>query len=144
MSPRNNTFDEACHIGGIIAKAVGKKLSEQLDYFSEMKVSCLQKFVDLPKRQVPPVEWADQHQKKALEHFEILKKTSKNPQEIRTAEVDWFGAKELFHLSTLAASNALEETYKKMSSGRNTDHKNRERGVLYHGPVKYLLNTPLN
>ncbi len=110
---RNNTFDEACRIGGIIASAVGTKLSEQLDYFSEIKISCLQKLVDLPKRQVPPVEWADQHQKKALEHFEILKKTSKNPQEIRTAEVDWFGAKELFHLSTLAASNALEETYKK-------------------------------
>jgi neutral ceramidase len=117
QSPRhvtqNNTFEEAHRIGGILALAVGAKLLDEMSYFSEISVSCLQNFIDLPKRQVPSVEWADQHQKKAREHFEILRKTSKNQQEIRTAEVDWFGSEELLHLSILAESNALEETYKK-------------------------------
>ena len=32
-------------------------------------------------------------------------------QEIRTAEVDWFGAEELLHLSILAESNGLDPYY---------------------------------
>lgn len=115
QSPRhvtqNNTFEEAHRIGGILAHAVGEKFSDEMNYFSEIPISCLQNFIDLPKRQVPPVKWADQQQKKVREHFEILRKTSKNPQEIRTAEVDWFGAEELLLLSKLAELGALDDVY---------------------------------
>jgi hypothetical protein len=40
-----------------------------------------------------------------------LRETSQNAREIRTAEVDWFGAEELLHLSKMADSNLLETYY---------------------------------
>jgi len=41
-----------------------------------------------------------------------LKKTSCSTQEIRTAEVDWFGAEELLFLSGQAEKGALEDAYR--------------------------------
>jgi len=41
-----------------------------------------------------------------------LKETSDNAQEIRSAEVDWFGAEELLFLSGQAEKNALEDAYR--------------------------------
>lgn len=115
QSPRHvtkeNTFKEAHRIGEIIATAIGVELNKGTEFSSQISVLNQQKFIDLPKRRFPTVEWAKEHQKKSLECFEYLKKTSGNPQEIRTAEVDWFGAEELLHLSTLAENGALEEVY---------------------------------
>lgn len=116
QSPRHvtkeNTFAEARRIGGIIAKAVGTKIDDGIEYLSEITVSTNQKFVDLPKRRFPNVEQAKRRQKEFKDRFEQLKKTSENLQEIRTAEVDWFGAEELLLLSELAAKEGLEEYYK--------------------------------
>ena len=116
QSPRHvtkrNTFEEARRLGGIIANAVGKKITEGIGYLSEVSVECLHAEVDLPKRQFPPVARARLHQKNALSQFEKLKKFSNNPQEIRTAEVDWFGAEELLHLSVMSESKELEKYYK--------------------------------
>jgi len=116
QSPRhvtkNNTFEEARRLGGIIANAVGKKITEGIDYLSDVSVGCLHSEVDLPKRQFPPVEQARLHRENALLQFEKLKGFSDNPQEIRTAEVDWFGAEELLHLSVMAESNELEKYYR--------------------------------
>ena len=116
QSPRHvtkeNTFAEARRLGGIIASVVGEKIKEGIEYSSEIPVSTLQKFVDLPKRHFPEIEWAKKHQQEFKERFEHLKKTSENMQEIRTAEVDWFGAEELLLLSELAEKGGLEEYYK--------------------------------
>lgn len=116
QSPRHvtkeNTFEEARRIGGILADAIGAKMEEGVEFSSDVPVGCLQKSVDLPRRRFPEVEWAESHQQKSLERFEYLKKTSNNAQEIRTAEVDWFGAEELLHLSRLNAKGELEEVYK--------------------------------
>jgi hypothetical protein len=67
--------------------------------------------VELPGRKFPAVEWAEANCRHALERFENLRNTSVNRQEIRTAEVDWFGAEELLFLSKQAASGALEKIY---------------------------------
>jgi len=115
QSPRHvtksNTFDEARRIGGIIAKAVGAKINKGIEFSSEVPVLSLQRFVDLPRRRFPALEEAEKHRKKSYERLEHLKKTSENSQEIRTAEVDWFGAEELLHLTKLAQSGALEDFY---------------------------------
>ena len=116
QSPRHvtksNTFEEASRLGRIIANAVGKKITEGIDYLSEVSVGCLHAEVDLPKRQFPPVVQARSHRENALSQFEKLKELSYNPQEIRTAEVDWFGAEELLYLSVMAESKGLEKYYR--------------------------------
>ena len=116
QSPRHvtteNTFAEARRIGGVIARAVGTKINGGIEYSSEITVSTIQKLIDLPKRRFPDVERAKKRQKEFKDRFEQLKKTSENLQEIRTAEVDWFGAEELLLLSGLAAKGGLAEYYK--------------------------------
>ena len=109
---RSNTFDEAARLGGIIAHAVKKSLDAGIEFDETATIICRQQLVDLPRREFPTVEWATTNRDRALEQFETLKKMSGSPQEIRTAEVDWFGAEELLFLSTLINEGALEETYR--------------------------------
>jgi hypothetical protein len=116
QSPRHvtqsNTFDEAARIGKIIVDAVKKKLDAGMKYFPSAEISCRQELIDLPRRILPDVEWATSNKNQALDRFNALKKTSCNLQEIRTAEVDWFGAEELLFLSQQSAKGALEEVYR--------------------------------
>jgi neutral ceramidase len=115
QSPRHvtkeNTFEEARRIGEIVATAVGTKINEGIHFISEVPVLSLQKLVDLPKRSFPDVARAEAYRQKSLERFEYLKTTSKNSQEIRTAEVDWFGAEELLHLAKLNEEGKLGNVY---------------------------------
>jgi hypothetical protein len=116
QSPRHvtkeNTFKEARRIGEIVATAVGKKIKEGLEFSSDIAVLNLQRKVDLPRRRFPEVASAKEHRDKTLERFEYLKKTSARPQDIRTAEVNWFGSEELLHLSRLNAEGKLEDVYR--------------------------------
>lgn len=115
QSPRHvtksNTFDEAERIGKIVAHSIISKLKEATPFISQTTISTVQNFVDLPKRTFPSVEWAELHRNKTKSRFETLKINSKIPQEIRTAEVDWFGSEELLYLSKLAEENKLDEAY---------------------------------
>ncbi len=116
QSPRHvtksNTFAEAQRIGGIVANAIGEKINAGLNYSGDISLQSFQKLTDLPRRKFPEPEQAQQHRDESLERFENLKRTSLNPQEIRTAEVDWFGSEELLHLSKLARSENFEDNYK--------------------------------
>ena len=109
---RSNTFEEARRLGAIIANAIGTILKKGIEYSSEITVLSLQKFIDLPRRQFPDPAWAKEHRDKLNERFDHLKRTSDNKQEIRSAEVDWFGAEELLHLSKMAKSKDFENIYK--------------------------------
>jgi hypothetical protein len=115
QSPRhvtkNNTFEEADRLGRIIANNTGMKIMNEIDYLSDVSVKCLHTEVDLPRRRFPPVSEARFRREEALAFLEKLRNTSDHIQEIRTAEVDWFGAEELLHLSVLAESNGLEPYY---------------------------------
>lgn len=115
QSPRHvtkaNTFEEAKRIGQIVANAIISKLTETVTFSSHIPVSAAQKFVDLPKRTFPSVEWAIKHRDKTKKHFEKFKKNSEITQEIRTAEVNWFGSEELLYLSKLAQENKLDQAY---------------------------------
>ncbi|HBE43213.1 MAG TPA: hypothetical protein DDW27_18830 [Bacteroidales bacterium] len=116
QSPRHvtqsNTFEEARRIGGLIANAVALKIIKGIEYSSEISVLSLQKFVDLPRRKFSDPESAKEQRDKSFERFEHLKRTSANKQEIRTAEVNWFGAEESLHFATLAQSQDFEDIYK--------------------------------
>lgn len=116
QSPRyvtkGNTFDEARRLGKIVADSVKEKLSGNIPYSFDVCILSYQRFVDLPKREFPSVESAKKHRDMAKEHVESLKKKSADPKEIRTAEVDWFGAEELLFFSTIAHSGYLDRVYK--------------------------------
>lgn len=108
---RENTFEEARRIGSIVADSILSQLSGSIMYSSEQKIHTLHTGVDLPKREFPAVEWAEQHRDRVKSRFEKLKKSAANPKEVRTAEVNWFGAEELLFLSKKAHSNLLDEAY---------------------------------
>ncbi|RNC65776.1 neutral/alkaline non-lysosomal ceramidase N-terminal domain-containing protein [Proteiniphilum sp. X52] len=116
QSPRHvtksNTFEEAERIGQIVTDSIISKLTETVTYSSHIPVSAAQKFVDLPRRTFPSVERAKEHRDKTRKRFEELKKSSKDPREIRTAEVNWFGSEELLCLAKLARDNQLEQAYR--------------------------------
>lgn len=115
QSPRHvtkgNTFEEAYRLGRIIAEATGKGIVEGVQYLSEVPVICKHAEVHLPKRKFPPVSQAKQHRDKTLEKLNIIRQTSTNSREIRTTEVDWFGAEEFLHLCKMAESNEIEKYY---------------------------------
>jgi hypothetical protein len=106
---RGNTLDEAARLGGIIAEAVKKKFDAGVEYDAAPAISCRNALMDLPRRVFPSVEWAQTNRDQAWNRFQSLKATSGSVQEIRTAEVDWFGAEELLFLSGQAAKSVLEE-----------------------------------
>lgn len=107
-----NTFEEANRIGKIVADSLKLKFSDTTQYVSEITINTSQALTDLPRKEFPPVEWAEQNQKDKKSLFERLKKDSgASPQEIRTAEVNWFGSEELLFLSKQAQANLLEAAY---------------------------------
>ncbi len=115
QSPRHvtkeNTFEEACRIGTIVADSILSQLTENITYSSEQRVRGLHTGIDLPKREFPAIERSEQHRDSVKERFESLKNSATDPKEIRTAEVDWFGAEELAFLAKKAHSNLLDEAY---------------------------------
>ncbi|WP_085535181.1 neutral/alkaline non-lysosomal ceramidase N-terminal domain-containing protein [Massilibacteroides vaginae] len=117
QSPRHvtkeNTFAEAKRLGNIVAQAIGEKLVSDLTYSSVVKIGCKQRLVELKRKCFPSVESAEQHRLSAKKKFETLKEHSQNTQEIRSAEVDWFGSEEIAFLSKLSSSETLEAAYAK-------------------------------
>jgi hypothetical protein len=115
QSPRHvaksNTFEEAERIGGILAGAVARAIKFGVDYCSGMKITCRNGLTDLPRRKFPVVEWAEENRNKAVERLNMLREKSDNRQDIRTAEVDLFGAEEQLFLSRQAGNNKLEDYY---------------------------------
>lgn len=109
---RENSVEEAKRIGGILAGAANESIKRGLDFYSGLKVACRSSFVDLPRRKFPSVEWAEENRNKILARYNRLKENSNDAREIRTAEVDWFGAEELLYLSQKAASNSLDKFYR--------------------------------
>lgn len=115
QSPRHvtksNTFEEAERIGKIVAVSVASKINETTPFTSDADISVAQKLLDLPKREFPSVEFAQEHHDKTKNQFEYLKANSKDPKEIRTAEVNWFGSVELLYLAKLSQTKELEKYY---------------------------------
>jgi neutral ceramidase len=114
QSPRHvtkeNTFKEAERIGNILAQAVGKAI-DNIIYSNDISITTQQHFTELPKRAFPKIEDAKAHLQRAKEKLDWLKSVNKSRQEIRTAEVNWFGAVESVQLCQLWNDKALDKVY---------------------------------
>lgn len=115
QSPRHvtkgNTFAEAERLGAIVAGSLLSKISEGIPYLSEATVQSARALVELPGRSFPEAAWARQNRDRARARFDTLRKEGGSSQEVRTAEVDWFGSEELFFLCSQSASGSLENAY---------------------------------
>jgi neutral ceramidase len=114
QSPRHvtkeNTFKEAERIGHILAKAVHQAI-DTIIYRNDITIDIQQQFVELHKRSFPEPIAAQAHLNKSREKLDWVKTLGKSRQEIRTAEVNWFGAVESVHLSQLSHDGALDNVY---------------------------------
>lgn len=115
QSPRHvtraNTFDEAKRLGEILGKAVEKVLSV-IQYGGSITVGAKQILLeDLPRRQFPSVQDAQLKLHQTVARLKMLRDTKAAPQEIRTAECDWFGAEETLTLAKAAVDGKLLNAY---------------------------------
>ena len=111
QSPRHvtraNTFAEADRLGCELARNIIAALAN-VSYHQAAQLSAKSTNVQLPLRTFPSVEEARanlEHAREKLDHLRLSKALST---EIRTAEVDWFGAEETLALAQAASDGRME------------------------------------
>ncbi len=105
---RGNTLEEARRLGEILGRAVERAIPE-IEYLSSTSLGAMQRFVDLPRRSFPSLQEAQGKLTCAIEKLERLRGAGAPRQEVRTAEVDWFGAEEAVTLAQAAQDGRLED-----------------------------------
>ena len=89
-----------------MADAIGK-----ITFDSSLDLDAQRALVDLPRRTFPPVADAERQLQRASQKLAHLRHMGAPPQEVRGAEVDWFGAEETVRLAKLAAEGKLVGAY---------------------------------
>lgn len=107
---RENTLVEANRLGELLGRALADVIP-QINYGSLGPLQVRRALVDLPRRVFPPVSEAERRLERAAQRFAYLQQSGAPRQQIRTAEVDWFGAEGLLMLARMAAEGRLEPTY---------------------------------
>ncbi len=111
QSPRHvthaNTFEEAQRLGEILGKAVGDAL-DRITYHNNLSIQVARKTVELPLREMPSVEDAEARLKQAVDRLEQLRRDNAPRTDVRTAEVDWFGAEETVTLAKAQADGRIQ------------------------------------
>ena len=114
QSPRHvihgNTLEEARRLGETLGRAVTDAIGK-ITFASSLDLDAQRALVDLPRRAFPPVADAERQLQRAAEKLAHLRHMGAPPQEIRGAEVDWFGAEETLRLTGLAAEGKLVGAY---------------------------------
>lgn len=114
QSPRHvvkaNTLSEAERLGRILATAISKNLNQPV-IADDVTVKVEQHFLSLVRKTLPEKIWIRNQVDASIENLMRLRETSANRQEIRLAEVNWFGAVELSHLRDLADAGLLDAVY---------------------------------
>ena len=111
QSPRHvtkaNTFDEAGRLGEILGRAIvgGRPL---LSLSSSFECFVRHAAVDLPAREFPSVADAEMYIEKATEKLERLRRDDASRQDVRSAEVDLFGAEETLTFAKANATGRVE------------------------------------
>jgi hypothetical protein len=112
QSPRHvtraNTFAEAQRLGELLGQAAVKVIPG-ITYSASLLLLALQTFVDLPRKRFPPLPEAQAKLEGAIRRLAELRQTGAPPKEIRTAEVDWFGAEETVTLVQAEADGRVDQ-----------------------------------
>ena len=108
---RGNTVEEAQRLGETLGRAVADAIGK-ITFKSSLDLNVQRALVDLPRRAFPPVADVECKLQRAAEKLAYLRQMGAPRQEVRGAEVDWFGAEETVRLARLAAEGGLEDTYR--------------------------------
>jgi neutral ceramidase len=117
QSPRHfiksNTFDEAERLGFLLGKRIVEGVKQlKNDYFKDwINLTSCQSHVKLPKKNFMSLEEAIEKEAEARKIWDKLQEQKAHVSEIRTAEVDWFGAEENKQLAKMAANGELDQVY---------------------------------
>ncbi len=103
---RSNTFSEARRLGKILADAAAKVLPK-IEYHRQVDLACRHGFAELPLRTFPSEREAQAKLENATSRLRHLRESNAARTEVRTAEVDGFGAQETLTLSRAAAQGRL-------------------------------------
>jgi hypothetical protein len=111
QSPRHsiagNSFPEAKRLGRMLGKAIAKTISK-INYVTPVSITCCQEFVDLPLRSLPSVEQAQATIELAKAKLKGLRAAAAPRQQVRTAEVDYFGAEASLTLARAGTDHRLK------------------------------------
>jgi len=112
QSPRHvtraNTFEEAERLGGILGKAVESVLHEA-KFVSDWKLRCDVATLELPLRDLPPLQQAESSLREADAQLEHLRQSGARHAAVRTAECNWFGAQETLSLARAQQDGRLHD-----------------------------------
>ena len=115
QSPRHvtkgNTFEEAERLGKILGKAFEEAVSKVV-FSSDVKLVVVRDLVELPKRVLPSVAEAGKKLEDAVARLESLRAKGAPRQEVRTAEVDGFGAEHTLALAKAEADGRAEAAFR--------------------------------
>ena len=107
---RGNTVEEARRLGETLGRAVADAVGK-ITFDSSLDLDAQRALVDLPRRAFPPVADAERQLQRAGRYLAHLRQMGAPRQEVRGAEVDWFGAEETLRLAGLAAEGRLAGAY---------------------------------
>jgi neutral ceramidase len=107
---REHTMDEAARLGAHLGRAI-VTTAQEIVYTSDARLRVQSALVDLPRRPFPPPPAAEGALERAARHLHDLRQKNAPWQQMRTAEVDWFGAEETLRLARAAQEGRLEAAY---------------------------------
>lgn len=102
-----NTFAEAERLGQKLGAAIAAAIPD-VQYREQVQIVCTRDFVELPRRSFSSVQEATETLAAAARRLAQLRRSGAPRQQIRTAEVDWFGAGENLTLARAAADHRLD------------------------------------
>ena len=112
QSPRHvtraNTLAEAERLGQILADAAAKVIPS-ISYRARLPLNVRSTCVTLPLRSFPSEADAQAKLTRAKDRLRQLRETNAPRTQVRTAEVDWFGAEETLTLARAAADGSLRQ-----------------------------------
>ena len=108
---RGNTFAEAERLGEILGRAVVQAIPG-IACTDSLQLQARQAVLDLPRKDFPSIAEAKENLEMAIRKLADMRQSGAPPQQIRTAEVDWFGAEETVTLAEAARDGRIEEVYR--------------------------------
>jgi hypothetical protein len=110
---KSNTFDEAQRLGYVLGRRITDRVRQlESAHFKEwVPISTRHSSVMLPKKTFMPLQAAEQKVIMLKTKLKQMRLEKAPPSEIRTVEVDWFGAEENKQLAEMAANGEIEQIY---------------------------------
>lgn len=114
QSPRHvvraSSVGEVERLGGMLGEAIGRVIPS-IACRDDLALRVGRRFVELPRRTMPSLAQAEADLVAAAARLAELRRAGGAPQEVRRAEVDWFGAEETVTLARAATDGRLEAAY---------------------------------